>query len=308
MEEFNYWKIAYYGVPALALLIIFFNSFFTVAQQEEAIVERFGKFHKSAKPGLRMKIPFVDQIAIYMELRVQQSILKIESITKDKVSVIVQVAVQYYILPDKTYDAFYKLDDPSKQMTAYVFDVVRARLPKLDLDQAYDQKDEIANAVKAELAAIMDDFGYGIQTALVTDIDPDANVKKSMNEINAAQRFRMAAQEKGEAEKILKIKEAEAESASKILQGEGIAGQRKAIIAGLSASVDDFAKAIPGSSAQDVMSLVLMTQYFDTVKEVGARSNSNAIFIQHSPQALGQMRNDMMEAMLGVRKLPDENS
>src|SRR5205823_4020920 len=188
------------------------------------------------------------------------------------------------------YEAFYKLSDADMQITAFVFDVVRARVPRIKLDDVFEKKDEIADAVKNELDHVMSEFGYGIVKALVTDIDPDHKVKEAMNEINAAQRLRVAAAEKGEAERILKVKSAEAEAQSKALQGRGIADQRKAIVDGLRASVEEFRHGVPGATAHDVMSLVLLTQYFDTLKEVGLASKTNTILIPHSPGSL----NDVM--------------
>jgi regulator of protease activity HflC (stomatin/prohibitin superfamily) len=192
------------------------------------------------------------------------------------------------------------------QITAFVFDVVRARVPRIKLDDLFEKKDEIADAVKNELSHVMYDFGYGIVKALVTDIDPDHTVKESMNAINAAQRMRVAASEKGEADRILKVKAAEAEAQSKALQGKGIADQRRAIVDGLRESVDEFQRSIPGASAQDVMNLVLMTQYFDTLKEIGAASETNTILIPHSPGNLAdltaQMRTAMISADLATRE------
>jgi regulator of protease activity HflC (stomatin/prohibitin superfamily) len=210
------------------------------------------------------------------------------------------VSVQYYVLPEKVYDAFYKLDNAQRQITSYVFDVVRAQVPKIKLDDVFEKKDDIADIVKAELEQVMEGFGYGILKALVTDIDPDAKVKLSMNEINAAQRMRVAATEKGEAERIIKVKAAEGDAQSKALQGRGIADQRQAIVAGLRDSVDEFQRSVPGTTAKDVMNLVLMTQYFDTLKEIGASSRTNTILIPHSPGSLAslseQIRNAMIEA------------
>lgn len=281
-------------------LLTFVLTLFTVQQQTAAIIQRFGKFLRIAHPGLNMKIPWVDTVATRVHLRVQQLDVKVETKTEDNVFVHVVVAVQYIVLPDKVYDAFYKLSDPQGQITAYVFDVIRARIPKIKLDDVFEKKDEVADAVKNELAQAMDDFGYGIVKALVTDIDPDPKVKEAMNEINAAQRMRVAATEKGEAERILKVKAAEAEAQSKALQGKGIADQRRAIVEGLRTSVEEFRNGVPGSTAHDVMNLVLMTQYFDTLKEVGQASKSNTILIPHSPGGLSdlmaQMRNVMMTA------------
>ena len=235
----------------------------------------------------------------------QQLDVKVETKTEDNVFVHVIVAVQYHVLEDKVYEAFYRLANANMQITAFVFDVVRARVPRIKLDDLFEKKDEIADAVKNELSHVMYDFGYGIVKALVTDIDPDHTVKEAMNAINAAQRMRVAATEKGEADRILKVKAAEAEAQSKALQGKGIADQRRAIVDGLRESVDEFQKSIPGTSAQDVMNLVLMTQYFDTLKEIGASSETNTILIPHSPGNLSdltaQMRTAMITADLATR-------
>ena len=285
-------------------MFLFFLSVFTVNQQSAAIIQRFGRFTYVAMPGLNFKVPLIDQVAGRINLRVRQLAVEVETKTEDNVFVKVIVAVQYYILPDKVYDAFYRLADPELQITAFVFDVVRARVPTMKLDDVFERKDEVANAVKGELTQVMDDFGYGILKALVTDIDPDRKVKEAMNEINAAQRMRVAATEKGEADRILKVKAAEAEAQSKALQGKGIADQRRAIVDGLRESVDEFQKSVPGSTPQDVMSLVLMTQYFDTLKELGLSSRATTILIPHSPGALtdlaGQIRNALMTAELAV--------
>jgi regulator of protease activity HflC (stomatin/prohibitin superfamily) len=282
------------------LLFLFFTGLFTVNQQSAAVIQRFGRFKNVAMPGLNFKVPLVDTIAGRLNLRVTQLDVEVETKTEDNVFVKVVVAVQYYVLPDKVYDAFYKLADPSTQITAFVFDVVRARAPGVKLDELFERKDEIANAVKSELTQVMDDFGYGIIKALVTDIDPDHKVKEAMNEINAAQRMRVAATEKGEADRILKVKAAEAEAQSKALQGKGIADQRKAIVDGLRESVDEFQKSVPGTSAQDVMSLVLMTQYFDTLKELGASSRTTTILMPHSPGALSDLTSQIRTALMSA--------
>ena len=292
---------------ACAVLIIaaLGTAFFTVDQRTTVIVQRFGRFLREAGPGLHVKIPVIDKVIGRINLRVQQLDVTIETKTEDNVFVKMVVAVQYYVLPDKVYDAFYKLEDAKRQITSFVFDVVRARVPKIKLDDVFEKKDEIADIVKGELAQVMEGFGYGILKALVTDIEPDARVKESMNEINAAQRMRVAATEKGEADRILKVKHAQGEAESKALQGRGIADQRQAIIAGLRDSVDEFRRSVPGTTAKDVMNLVLMTQYFDMLKDIGASSRTNAILIPHSPGNLAslteQMRNAMIEADQTVR-------
>ncbi len=233
-----------------------------------------------------------------VNLRIQQLDVEVETKTLDNIFVRVMVSAQYNVLPDKDYDAFYRLDDPVNQIKAFVFDVVRARVPKMKRDDVFEKKDEVAGAVKMELSQVMDDFGYGIVKTLVTDIDPDAMVTTAMNEIDAAQRMRVAVGEKGEAKKIIQVKAAEADAEA--LSGKGIADQRRAIVDGLRESVGDFQRTVEGTSATDVMNLILMTQYFDTLKAFGDASKTNTILIPHSPGALGdlaaQMRDSVMTA------------
>lgn len=298
------------GGGVLFLVLFAATSFYVVEQQTNGVVERFGRFSKVAQPGLNMKIPFVDKVVGRPSLRVQQLDVEVETKTADDVFVRVMVSVQFYILPESVYRAFYMLDNAERQIRSFVFDVVRARVPSIIVDDVFSKKDDIANAVKAELAQMMGEFGYGIVKALVTDIDPDARVKAAMNEINAAQRLRIASEERGEADKILRVKAAEADAAAKALAGRGIADQRMAIVDGLRESVDEFQKSIPGASPQDVMQLVLMTQYFDTLKDVGAASRTNTILMPHSPGALGdisaQLRNAMITANAASEGTRDE--
>ncbi len=272
--------------------------FFTVQQESAAIVQRFGRFVRIADAGFHGKMPFAERIAGRINLRVRQLDTQVETKTRDNVFVHVIVSVQFFVIRDKIFEAFYRLNNAEAQIQSYVFDVVRAQVPKIKLDDVFEKKDEIAQVVKAELTDVMDDFGYGIQNVLVTDIDPDAKVKEAMNEINAAERMRVAAEEKGEAEKILKVKGAEAEAESMALAGKGIADQRLAIVEGLRESVTEFQEAIEGASAQDVMNLILMTQYFDTLKEVGHASKTNTILIPHSPGHLSDLSGQIRDAMI----------
>jgi regulator of protease activity HflC (stomatin/prohibitin superfamily) len=284
------------SVVSIILVLLVFG-LFTVEQQTVAVIERFGRFLRLAKPGLHWRIPVIDRIASRETLRIRQLDVDVETKTRDNVFVFTKVSVQFQVLPDKVRDAYYRLNDPAKQITSYVFDLVRAEIPKLQLDEVFERKDDVATAVKEELSQVMADFGYGIVKALVTDINPDEQVKASMNSINAAQRERVAAEERGEAEKILMVKQAEAEAESKKLQGVGIADQRKAIVDGLRESVIEFRQGVPGSSAQDVMNLVLITQYFDMLKDLGSASKTNTIFVDHSPGGMADVRNMIVQAM-----------
>jgi len=295
--------VAGWIIVAVIVILILANGLFTVKQQTAAIVERFGRFKRIAKAGLNFKVPLIDHIAGRLSLRVQQLDVKVETKTKDNVFVFVIVSVQYYVLADKVVDAFYRLQNPQSQITSFVFDTVRARVPTMILDDLFEKKDDIAQAVKSELDSVMDEFGYGIMKALVTDIDPDAKVKQSMNEINAAQRLREAAVQQAEADKIRVVKAAEGEAESKALQGKGIADQRTAIIEGLKDSVENFSSNIKGANPEDVMNLVLMTQYFDTIKDIGLSGNSNTILIPHSPAGMSDISEQLRTAIITAEQV-----
>jgi regulator of protease activity HflC (stomatin/prohibitin superfamily) len=271
---------------------------FIVEQQKAAVIQRLGKYNRVATAGLNFRLPFIDERVGEVNLRVRQLDVDVETKTRDNVFVKVIVSVQYFVLPEKIYEAFYKLNNADEQIKAFVFDVVRARVPMIDLDDVFAKKDDIADGVKSELAQVMDNFGYGILKALVTDIDPDQKVKEAMNEINAAQRQRIAAMEKGEAEKILRVKEAEAEAESKGLAGKGVADQRRAIVDGLRDSVGEFQKTVNGATPQDVMNLILLTQYFDTMKDIGAQSKSTTVFMPHSPGHVGDLTSQLQGAFI----------
>ncbi|MDR0590531.1 MAG: SPFH domain-containing protein [Puniceicoccales bacterium] len=289
------------GILITVLVIVgiaLFASVFTVEQQTCAIIERFGKFHRIAEPGFNAIIPVVDQIRLRLSLKIHQLDVNVETKTQDNVFINLMVSVQYRILPDKIYEAFYMLQNPAKQIEAFVFDVVRAQVPKILLDDVFGRKDDIADAVKAELSGVMAEFGYEIVKALVTDIAPAENVKAAMNEINASQRVRVAAMEKGEAEKILKVKQAEAEAEASILHGKGLAGQRHAIVAGLKDSVEEFVRQVPELSQKDVMEMVLLIQYIDTLKEIAGSSKSNVIFVPNSPGNVADLASQLRESII----------
>lgn len=274
-----------------------------VDQSTVAIKETFGKFDEVLEPGCHF-LPWCigKQIAGYLSLRVQQLDVRCETKTKDNVFVNVVASVQYRALADKASDAFYRLSNTREQIQSYVFDVIRASVPKMNLDDAFEQKNEIAKAVENELEKAMSMYGYEIVQTLIVDIEPDEHVKRAMNEINAAARLRLAASEKAEAEKILQIKRAEGDAESKYLAGLGIARQRQAIVDGLRDSVLAFSENVPGTSAKDVMDMVLVTQYFDTIKEIGASSKSSSVFIPHGPGAVrdiaAQIRDGQLQASL----------
>eukprot|EP01089_Gocevia_fonbrunei_P020242 TRINITY_DN747_c0_g1_i2.p1 TRINITY_DN747_c0_g1~~TRINITY_DN747_c0_g1_i2.p1 ORF type:complete len:260 (+),score=68.51 TRINITY_DN747_c0_g1_i2:123-902(+) len=252
----------------------------SVEQSTVGVVESCGKYERIAHSGFNCLNPLrCEAMAGLVSLRIQQLDVTIETKTKDNVFVHVVVAVQYQVIWDNIYDAHYRLTNPREQITAYVFDVVRAEVPKIVLDDVFVTKDKIAVAIKEELTKVMEDFGFEILKTLITDINPDPKVKAAMNDINAAERNKVAAADRAEAGKIAVIKNAEADAESKYLAGVGIARQRMAIVDGLRDSVVNFSKGVEGSSAKDVMDLVLITQYFDTLKEIGAKSGSNLSLI-----------------------------
>ena len=290
------------GIVGIILLFVILSSFFTVSTAEVAVVTRFGKFLRAAEPGLNWKTPLIDQLAGIVSLRVNQINLTMETKTKDNVFVTIPISVQNRVRPEKVFDAFYKLANPSQQIQSYVEQVILGHVPGMTLDEVFASQSSIALAVKQELDADMAAFGYEIVNVLVTDIVPDAKVKSAMNDINAAQREQVAANARGEAEKILVVKKAEAEAESKALQGQGIANQRKAIIEGLQTSVEQFQKAVEGATAKEVMQLVLVTQYFDTLKSIGESDKTNTLFLAHAPGAVREVSDQILESMLTAER------
>ena len=285
------------AVVALVLLITVVKSLYTVRTATAGVVERFGKFNRIVRPGLQIVLPFAERVFL-VDLQVKQAQFQVETKTRDNVFVQIPVSVQYQVLDDKVYDAFYRLSSPQKQIESFVFNSILGHVPKLSLDETFEQQSGISVAVKTELDTIMSGFGFNILTALVTDIIPDVKVKDAMNDINAAQRAQVAAQARGEAEKILKVKQAEAEAESKALQGKGIAAERQAIIDGLRSSIEHFREAVPGATAEDVMALVLLTQYFDTLKEIGTKAGTNTLFLPNNPGAANDF---MVQILAGLR-------
>ena len=290
-------------IPILIVLtaLIVFAAFFMVKQQTAAIIERFGKFHSIRQSGLHVKIPFVDRVAGKLSLKIQQLDVIIETKTLDDVFVKLKVSVQYKVIKEKVYDSFYKLDYPHDQITSYVFDVVRAEVPKMKLDDVFVKKNDIAIAVKTELNDAMSDYGFDIIRTLVTDIDPDAQVKIAMNRINAADREKTAAQYEGDAQRILIVEKAKAEAESKRLQGQGIADQRREIARGLEESVDVLNRV--GINSQEASALIVVTQHYDTLQSIGSETNSNLILLPNSPQAGSTMLNDMVASFTASNQI-----
>ncbi|GAA4268772.1 SPFH domain-containing protein [Hyunsoonleella aestuarii] len=282
-------------------LIILISSFFIVKQQTAAIIERFGRFQSIRHSGLQLKIPLVDRIAGRLSLKIQQLDVIIETKTLDDVFVRLKVSVQYKVIRDKVYDAFYKLDYPHDQITSYVFDVVRAEVPKMKLDDVFVRKDDIAIAVKAELNDAMMEYGYDIIKTLVTDIDPDGQVKEAMNRINASEREKIAAQFEGDAARILIVEKAKAEAESKRLQGQGIADQRREIARGLEESVEVLNRV--GINSQEASALIVVTQHYDTLQSLGEETNSNLILLPNAPQAGSNMLNDMVASFAASNQI-----
>jgi regulator of protease activity HflC (stomatin/prohibitin superfamily) len=291
--------LAVVGVIVLSLVL---GSFFTVNTAQVAVITRFGKFLRVADPGLNWKTPYFDSVAGVVSLRVNQITLTMETKTKDNVFVTIPISVQNRVRPEKVYDAYDKLSDPVAQIKSYVEQVILGHVPGMTLDEVFASQSSIAAAVKQELDADMATFGYEIVNVLVTDIVPDEKVKSAMNDINAAQREQVAANARGEAEKILVVKKAEAEAESKALQGQGIANQRKAIIEGLQVSIEQFQKVVDGASPKDVMQLVMVTQYFDTLKSIGENDKTNTLFLSHSPGAVKDVSDQILESMLVAGK------
>jgi regulator of protease activity HflC (stomatin/prohibitin superfamily) len=285
----------------LPVIFILFSVFFIIKQQTAGIIERFGRFHSVRQSGLQLKIPIVDRVSGRLSLKIQQLDVIIETKTKDDVFVKLKVSVQYKVIKEKVYDAFYKLDFPHDQITSYVFDVVRAEVPKMILDDVFLKKDDVAIAVKSELNVAMMEYGYDIIKTLVTDIDPDKQVKEAMNRINASEREKVAAQFEGDAARILIVEKAKAEAESKRLQGQGIADQRREIARGLEESVEVLNKV--GINSQEASALIVVTQHYDTLQSIGGETNSNLILLPNSPQAGSEMLNNMVASFTASNQI-----
>lgn len=294
------------GLPILIVLGLFllFQVFFVVKQQTAAIIENFGKFSSVRNSGLQLKIPIIQRIAGRVNLKIQQLDVMVETKTKDDVFVKLKISVQFQIIKENVYDAFYKLQNPHDQITSYVFDVVRAEVPKMKLDDVFERKDNIAIAVKRELNEAMINYGYDIIKTLVTDIDPDMQVKEAMNRINAAEREKVAAEYEAEAERIKIVAKARAEAESKRLQGQGIADQRREIARGLEESVDVLNNV--GINSQEASALIVVTQHYDTLQSLGEKTNSNLILMPNSPQAGSNMLNEMITSFAASNLLGEE--
>ena len=294
---------SFLGVIVFIALVVLLASFFIVKQESAAIVERLGKFHSVRHAGLQLKIPFIDQISRRMNLRIQQLDVIIDTKTLDNVFIRMKVSVQYKVIRTQVGDAYYRLENPESQITSFVFDVVRAEVPKMKLDDVFVKKDDIAVAVKGELQEAMNSYGYDIIKALVTDIDPDEQVKHAMNRINAAEREKTAAEYESEAQRIRIVAVAKAEAESKKLQGQGIADQRREIAKGLQESVGMLNSV--NINAQEASALIVVTQHYDTLQAVGANNRSNLVLLPNSPTAASGMLNDLMVSMAATQKLDE---
>src|SRR6202049_3168701 len=285
------------AIIVLLALSIVLGSFFTVETAQGAIVQRLGKFARVAGPGLNWKTPYLETVVRRLSMKVQQFDVQVETKTQDNVFVQIPVSIQYKVIPEGVEAAFYKLSDPVKQIESMVYNVVLGHVPKMKLDDTFLNQADIAGDLRDNLDGSMKEYGYSIVKVLISDIVPDQKVKAAMNDINAAQREREATVSRAETNKLLLVKQAEAEAESKRLQGEGIANQRKAIISGLKDSVEDFAKTVQGSTPQDVMQLVLMTQYFDTLKDIAANDHTNTLLIPHTPNTLTALFSQILTAL-----------
>jgi len=290
--------IVLYSIGGVIGLILIIKAVLLVNEKTVYVIQRLGKYRRMADAGFGLIIPFIDRKAGVINLRTQQLDVDVETKTLDDVFVHVRVSVQFKVMDNKLHESFYSLDNPRHQIASYIFDDVRAEVPKMELDDVFAKKEDIATAVRQNLADSMDDYGYNIVKTLITDIDPDAHVKESMNRINAAKRDKEATMEEAEAQKIRVVKAAEADAESKRLSGEGIARQRLEIVRGFKESVEDFQKTLKDITHEEVMQFVLLTQYFDTLNHIGANGKNTTILIPHSPGAMADFQQQVISGTL----------
>ena len=306
MENFDIWNVFYF----IALFIVLRGTFYMVNQTQAVIIERLGKFHKVSKAGLHLKIPLIDSISGNLNLRVRELPVEVETKTKDDVFVRIVVSVQFFVIAseDGIKASFYELNNPEQQIQSYVFDSIRSEVPLMELDDVFAQKEKIAIAIKNELSETMKRFGFDFIKALVTDIDPDAKVKHSMNEINAAKRMKEAAKEDAAAAKIRVVAAAEADAESKRLSGEGIAMQRIAIANGLKESVQEVKQAMESDvTSKEVMNMLFMTQHYETIAKLGEH-NSSTIFMPYSPNNVADLQLQIQSSLIAVEELKNKKN
>ncbi|MDA1009508.1 MAG: SPFH domain-containing protein [Bacteroidetes bacterium] len=306
MENFDIWNVFYF----IALFIVLRGTFYMVTQTQAVIIERLGKFHKVSKAGLHLKIPLIDSISGNLNLRVRELPVEVETKTKDDVFVRIVVSVQFFVIAseDGIKASFYELNNPEQQIQSYVFDSIRSEVPLMELDDVFAQKEKIAIAIKNELSETMKRFGFDFIKALVTDIDPDAKVKHSMNEINAAKRMKEAAKEEAAAAKIRVVAAAEADAESKRLSGEGIAMQRIAIANGLKESVQEVKQAMESDvTSKEVMNMLFLTQHYETIAKLGEH-NSSTIFMPYSPNNVADLQLQIQSSLIAVEELKNKKN
>lgn len=281
----------------IIILAIVASTLYVVRQQSVAIVERFGRYQKTATSGIHIRLPFgIDKIAARVQLRLLQSEIIVETKTKDNVFVTLNVATQYRVNEQNVTDAYYKLMKPESQIKSYIEDALRSSVPKLTLDELFEKKDEIALEAQHQVAEEMSTYGYIIVKTLITKVEPDAEVKQSMNEINAAQRKRVAAQELANADKIKIVTAAEAEAEKDRLHGVGIAQQRKAIVDGLAESIQELKEANISLNEEQIMSILLTNQYLDTLNTFAAKGNQT-LFLPNTPNGVDDIRTQVLSAL-----------
>lgn len=281
----------------IIILAIVASTLYVVRQQSVAIVERFGRYQKTATSGIHIRLPFgIDKIAAHVQLRLLQSEIIVETKTRDNVFVTLNVATQYRVNEQNVTDAYYKLMKPESQIKSYIEDALRSSVPKLTLDELFEKKDEIALEVQHQVAEEMSTYGYIIVKTLITKVEPDAEVKQSMNEINAAQRKRVAAQELANADKIKIVTAAEAEAEKDRLHGVGIAQQRKAIVDGLAESIQELKEANISLNEEQIMSILLTNQYLDTLNTFAAKGNQT-LFLPNTPNGVDDIRTQVLSAL-----------
>ena len=284
-------------IPVGGLLTILFAGIVITSQQTVKIIERLGKFQRIAQPGLSFRIPVLDRVVATLDLRVQSLDANLETKSRDNVFVNALVSTQYRIDPTQTAQAYYELSEPRQQILSYIADAIRSAIPQMNLDEAFEKKDDVARRVQENLSEGMKGFGIIIVNTLITGIDPAGDVKDAMNNINAAQRQRVAAQELAEADRIKVVTKAQGEAERQKLQGIGIADQRQAIVDGLAVSFKTLAD--HGLDERDVLNLLMLNQYMDTLQRLGEYGKTSTLMLNGSPSGLTDLRQQIMEAIVG---------
>jgi len=277
-----------------------------VPQNHVAVVEFLGKYQRTLSAGLNFVIPILERVSVQVNLAIRNFLFELDAVSKDKVQVRLKSNLIYAVSVGKVTQYWYELTDPKQTIASFVENYVRSFVATQTHEELLEKREEISAYLVQHLNEKFMAWGIIIHGYQLMDIVFPTVITDAMSRVVASQRLREAAMNEAEATKVRVVKEAEAEKESRVLLGEGVAGERQAIIDGLKRSIDDM-KGIPGLNTHEVMNLIVMSQYFDTVKAIGMSQNSKVMFIDPAPEGANNML-QQLSAALEANKVDAETS